>query len=78
MQLPSFDVASVTFEEMEEVNQKSKNTKADHDTLKRSQMWKAEVCVCTWEIGPSLSLKYLAWKKWKLNCHQIFSMIAVS
>lgn len=33
MQLPSFEVASVTFEEMEEVNQKSKNIKADSDTL---------------------------------------------
>lgn len=28
-------MASVTFEEMDEVNQKSKNTKADHDTLKK-------------------------------------------
>lgn len=33
MQLPSFEVASLTFEEMEEVNQKSKNIKADSDTL---------------------------------------------
>lgn len=33
MQLPSFEVASVTFEEMEEVNQKSKNIKADSDIL---------------------------------------------
>lgn len=52
----------MTFEEMEEVNQKSKNTKADSDTLERSQMWKAEVCVCTWEIGHNLTSTYLARK----------------
>lgn len=33
MQLPRFEAASLTFEEMEEVNQKSKNIKADSDTL---------------------------------------------
>lgn len=36
MQVLSFGVASVTFEEMEEVNGKSKNTKADSDTFERS------------------------------------------
>lgn len=65
MQLPSFEVASMTFEEMEEVNQKSKNTETDRDMLERSQMWKAEVCVYTWEIGHNLTLTYLAGKKWK-------------
>lgn len=55
----------MTFEEMEEVNQKSKNTETDRDMLERSQMWKAEVCVYTWEIGHNLTLTYLAGKKWK-------------
>lgn len=36
MQVPSFEVASVTFEEMEEVNRESKDTKADSDTFERS------------------------------------------
>lgn len=36
VQVPGFEVASVTFEEMEEVNQNSKNTEADSDTLERS------------------------------------------
>lgn len=65
MQLPSSEVPSVTLEEMEEVNQKSKNIKADGGTLGRSQTWEAEVCVRAWEMGRNLSLMYLARKKWK-------------
>lgn len=55
----------MTLEEMEEVNQESKNIKADSGTLERSQTWEAEVCLRAWEMVRNLPVMYLARKKWK-------------